>query len=224
MSSWAVFSDADFNPQIDDQQARGNNADPWSAEAWPDVSDFHKATNAKEFERDIFDMALDVFAEDAVNEPANGGVMTEEHVPQIHVALHEQLSSLYSGTDDPESQVNGSILVQRPEEGVKDSFCFVVKDKAGQLEAFQEQRKNCEEITELIPFGKTEVGDRVLRVTYPSDSEAKQITVATYTCSNVIHPVPLVSMALCLVFVGVFLVALSLNAPCLSFTQQILRH
>lgn len=187
MSEWAVFSDADFNPRRADSEVNGGG-DPWSSEAWADLSDFHTATDAKDFSKDIFDMALDVFAEDAMLE----GNVGEDAVPEVHVAIHEQLSSLYDGSDEAETQVIGSIHV-RPEVGVKDSFCFVVKDFAGQLEQFQQETKVCSEITESIPHSKKEVGDRVLRVTYPSDSKPKQMTVATYTCSNAVRPIPLVS-------------------------------
>jgi hypothetical protein len=186
MSSWAVFSEADFNPQADESQFNG---DPWSDDAWGDTSTFHTATNAKHVERDIFDMALDVFTEDDVL--LEGTEQDTPTVPEVHVAIHEQLSCLYSGADEAETQVIGSIHV-RPEEGAKDSFCFVVKDGSGQLEMFQEESNCAEEITDSIPYSKTEVGDRVLRVTYPSDSKPKQMTVATYTCSNVLHPIPLV--------------------------------
>lgn len=195
MSSWAVFPDADFNPPT--ERSNDNDADPWSSDTWADLSDFHTATNAKGFERDIFDMALDVFAEDdALQDTAT----QQDIVPEVQVAIHEQLSSLYSDSDDAESQVIGSIHV-KPEEGVKDSFCFVVKDLSGQLEQFQEET-HCSDITDTIPYSKTEVGDRVLRVTYPSDSEPKKMTVATYVCSNVVHPIPLVRVC-CKVLVAV---------------------
>jgi len=123
------------------------------------------------------------------------GAVTQDAVPEVHVAIHEQLSSLYDSSNDVESQVIGSIHV-RAEKGVKDSFCFVVKDFVGQLEQFQEETSVCKEITSTIPYSRTEVGDRVLRVTYPNDSTPKQITVATYTCGNVVHPIPLVCLVL----------------------------
>jgi len=190
MSTWEVFSDADFNPKAASEVNVGGG-DPWSSEAWDDLSDFHLAANAKDLpQKDIFDMALDVFAEDDMEDD-----VAEDAVPEVHVAIHEQLSSLYDGSNDAETQVIGSILV-RPEEGTKDSFCFVVKDFAGQLEQFSEEKKVCKEITDSIPYSKTEVGDRVLRVTYPSDFKSKQMTVATYTCGNVVHPIPLVCCCL----------------------------
>ena len=185
MSSWAVFSDANFNPE--QAEVTNEGGDPWSDDAWADLSDFHAATDAKDFpQKDIFDMALDVFADDDMS-----GAIPPDNIPEVQVAIHEQLSSLYDGSNDAETQVIGSILV-RPEEGTKDSFCFVVKDLAGQLEMFQEETKVCKDITDSIPYSKTEVGDRVLRVTYPSDSRPKQLTAATYTCGNVVHPIPLV--------------------------------
>jgi hypothetical protein len=190
-SDWATFSDADFNPTSEATDG-GDGGDPWSNEAWADHSDFHTATNAKDFSGDIFDMALDVFAPDDIQLP----VVDNNSVPEVQVAIHEQLSSLYDGTEDAEVQVIGSILA-RPEEGVKDSFCFVVKDFSGQLEQFQPQSNVCKDITDSIPCTKTEVGDRVLRVTYPSDdSKPKQMTVASYTCGSSVHPIPLVCTVL----------------------------
>lgn len=190
-SDWATFSDADFNP-TSEATGGGDGGDPWSNEAWADHSDFHTATNAKDFSGDIFDMALDVFAPDDIQLP----VVDNNSVPEVQVAIHEQLSSLYDGTEDAEVQVIGSILA-RPEEGVKDSFCFVVKDFSGQLEQFQPQSNVCKDITDSIPCTKTEVGDRVLRVTYPSDdSKPKQMTVASYTCGSSVHPIPLVCTVL----------------------------
>lgn len=187
-SEWATFSDADFNPTSEANGGGGGSGDPWSNETWADLSDFHTATNAKDFSGDIFDMALDVFAQDDMQMP----VVDSDRVPEVQVAIHEQLSSLYDGTEDAEVQVIGSILA-KPEEGVKDSFCFVVKDFAGQLEQFQPQSNVCKDITDLIPYAKTEVGDRVLRVTFSSDgSKPKQMTVASYTCGSAVHPIPLV--------------------------------
>lgn len=185
MNSWANFSDANFNPEADN--AMNDGGDPWSDDAWANLSDFHAAKPAKDFpQKDIFDMALDVFADDDMST-----AIPRDAIPEVQVAIHEQVSSLYDGSNDAETQVIGSILV-KPEEGTKDSFCFVVKDFAGQLEMFQEETNVCKDITDSIPYSKTDVGDRVLRVTYPSDFKSKQLTVATYTCGNVVHPIPLV--------------------------------
>lgn len=195
MSTWATFSDDDFSPKASSEVMNdAAESDPWSNQAWADLSEFHAATHAKDFSRDIFDMALDVFSQEDMEVME---VSQDAAVPEVQVAIHEQLSSLYDGTEDAEVQVIGSIIV-RPEEGVKDSFCFVVKDFAGQLEQFQEETNVCKEITDSIPYAKAEVGDRVLRVTYPSDSKPKQMTVATYTCGNVVHPIPLVCLFACL--------------------------
>jgi hypothetical protein len=212
-SSWAVFSEADFNPQ---SLANGGSGDPWSSDAWADLSEFHTAADAsKEPQKDIFDMALDVFAEDAMEDD-----VADDAVPEVQVAIHEQLSSLYDGADDPETQVIGSIHV-RPEEGVKDSFCFVVKDFAGQLQQFQEETNVCSDITDSIPYSKLEVGDRVLRVTYPSESKPEKLTVATYTCSDAVHPIPLVCLLSLDAFVsGVFLAFLCQTLTLLSLNTE----
>ena len=206
-SSWAVFSDADFNPQTD-EAVGGGSGDPWSSDAWADLDDFHTATDApKEPRKDVFDMALDVFADNVTE-----GDGAEDAIPEVHVAIHEQLSSLYDGAEDPETQVIGSIHV-RPEEGVKDSFCFVVKDFSGQLQKFQEDTNICSDITDSISYTKREVGDRVLRVTYPSESKPEKMTVATYTCSDAVHPIPLVCWLLLNLAIVFCFVALFSEAP-----------
>jgi hypothetical protein len=137
-SSWAVFPEDDFhpgNPNGEDTNPNKNDGDPWSNEAWttsadePDwgkgeaetdwgkLANFHSATNVDDpfsassvfdFSRsDPFDMALDVFLDGA------SAVIMDNSPGEVHVAMHEQLSSLYDGLEAPETQVVGAIHVSR---------------------------------------------------------------------------------------------------------------
>lgn len=130
------------NPNGEDTNANRNDGDPWSNEAWaawdtpaedPDwakaeaeteewgkLAEFHSASNAHDpfgpapsaFDfslSDPFDVALDVFLADA----SRGAVVADNSPGEIHVAMHEQLSSLYDGSGAPETQVTGVIHVSR---------------------------------------------------------------------------------------------------------------
>ena len=214
MSSWADFPA--------DKLQSGAGGDPWSADAWGESAEFHSALNAapspfdssESQQADPFDMSLNLFPEDPIGE------VVLEDPPVINVAIHEQLSALYDGEEPPESQVIGSIhvseamlfqgirqypcmhcpltflLVSRQvrteEEGLKGAFCLVVKDSAGQLEQFVEQKRVCCDITDNIPYSSREVDDRILRVTLPSESEPNQVSIADYSCTGAVHPIPLV--------------------------------
>lgn len=141
-SSWAVFPEDEFQPGNqngeDANASKEGGGDPWSSEAWatwdtsePDwakadtetewgrLADFHLASNVDDpfapssvfdFSRsDPFDLSLDEFLADA----SGGAVIPDNSPGVVHVAIHEQLSSLYDGSGAPDSQVTGVIYVSR---------------------------------------------------------------------------------------------------------------
>jgi hypothetical protein len=105
----------------------------------------------------------------------------------IHVVLQEQLTTMYHGSDiSSESKVEGSIYARASSGG---RFRLVISDHAGHLESIEENPSCCsQEIVSRI-FNPSR-DEFVLSGILPNNS-AKKERIASYTCNNVVNPVPI---------------------------------
>lgn len=190
------FHDVDQNAELEEPEG---DMDPWWVERNSATESKSAALN-ETYESEIFQFsagtasannnsssnileAPEMFPDDPM--ATQGSSVSEQNT--VHVALHEQLTSVYDGKETvPSSQVQGSIHARS---STGNPFNLLVRDPKRHLDKFHEDPKFC------IKSGSEAYShhhhvDKLLRITLPADAARKE-KVASYTCTSQLKPIPL---------------------------------
>jgi hypothetical protein len=124
------------------------------------------------------------------NNNSNSNISTVAEPNTIHVALHEQLTTLHQGNGNgsaPISQVEGSIHVRS---STASPFSLLIRDENRHIESFHADPKFSMQGNQNDADSFLGDRDKLLRLTLPINS-AKKKKVASYTCSAHLRPIPL---------------------------------
>lgn len=114
-------------------------------------------------------------------------VSSNEYVKQttIHVALHEQLTTVYEGNDNvPVSQVEGSIHVRSSS---SNPFNLVLTDEKRHIAKFQENSTFCTS----RGVEKDKFRQKIMLTAMLPANLAKKHKIASYSCNCRLNPIPL---------------------------------